>query len=268
MGAYDAGEQARNLIEVAAAARAAGLDALLTGDSHAGTPPTPPRSRPLPTLARLMSRRPATCRSAWSCSPRSITRCCWPSRSAPSPRSRRPADRDVRRSAAAAATFRRLRHGGEEPRRPARGSPGDHCGAAGRRARHAPRRATITLEGATISPLPRVPVESGSAGRSAASAERAGRWATPGSPARTRRTRTCGQLDLYRETATRAGRPARPVLRRDIYVGESDDEARAVVGAILAEGYRGTGSTSCWSAARETVVEQPAAATAAWASIK
>jgi len=35
MGAYSAEEQARNLMEVAAAARAARLDALLTGDSHA-----------------------------------------------------------------------------------------------------------------------------------------------------------------------------------------------------------------------------------------
>ena len=38
MGAYSPAEQARNLMEVAAAARAAGLDALLTGDSHAATP--------------------------------------------------------------------------------------------------------------------------------------------------------------------------------------------------------------------------------------
>jgi hypothetical protein len=34
MGAYSPDEQAKNLMEVASAARAAGLDALLTGDSH------------------------------------------------------------------------------------------------------------------------------------------------------------------------------------------------------------------------------------------
>jgi hypothetical protein len=38
MGAYAPDEQARNLMEVASAARAAGLDALLTGDSHAANP--------------------------------------------------------------------------------------------------------------------------------------------------------------------------------------------------------------------------------------
>src|SRR5262249_28075443 len=35
MGAYDTAEQARNWLEVAAAARAAGLDGLLVGDNHA-----------------------------------------------------------------------------------------------------------------------------------------------------------------------------------------------------------------------------------------
>jgi alkanesulfonate monooxygenase SsuD/methylene tetrahydromethanopterin reductase-like flavin-dependent oxidoreductase (luciferase family) len=62
------------------------------------------------------------------------------------------------------------------------------------------------------------------------------------------------QLELYREAAARAGRPARPVLRRDIYVGESDEEARAVVGAILAEGYRGTGFDQLLVGSAGTVV--------------
>jgi hypothetical protein len=35
LGATDTGEQARNVLEVAAAARAAGLDGLLYGDNHA-----------------------------------------------------------------------------------------------------------------------------------------------------------------------------------------------------------------------------------------
>ena len=55
MGAYTADEQARNLMEVAAAARAAGLDGLLTGDSHAGNPAYAATFSPLPTIARLMS---------------------------------------------------------------------------------------------------------------------------------------------------------------------------------------------------------------------
>src|SRR4029077_15564822 len=55
MGAYSPDEQARNLMEVASAARAAGLDALLTGDSHAANPGYAATFSPLPTVARLMS---------------------------------------------------------------------------------------------------------------------------------------------------------------------------------------------------------------------
>src|SRR5262245_60248308 len=55
MGAFSPAEQARNLMEVAAAARAAGLDALLTGDSHAASPAYAATFSPLPTVARLMS---------------------------------------------------------------------------------------------------------------------------------------------------------------------------------------------------------------------
>ena len=73
------------------------------------------------------------------------------------------------------------------------------------------------------------------------------------------------QLDLYRDAAARAGRSARPVLRRDVYVGASDDEARAVVGAIQAEGYRGTASTSSWWAAPPPSSRR-SAATGRWAS--
>src|SRR5216683_2497316 len=54
MGAYSPDEQARNLMEVASAARAAGLDALLTGDSHAANPAYAATFSPLPTVARLM----------------------------------------------------------------------------------------------------------------------------------------------------------------------------------------------------------------------
>ena len=55
MGAYAPDEQARNLMEVASAARAAGLDALLTGDSHGANPGYAATFSPLPTVARLMS---------------------------------------------------------------------------------------------------------------------------------------------------------------------------------------------------------------------
>ncbi len=55
MGAYSPEEQARNLMEVASAARAAGLDALLSGDSHAAHPGYAATFSPLPIVARLMS---------------------------------------------------------------------------------------------------------------------------------------------------------------------------------------------------------------------
>src|SRR5258708_7855446 len=55
MGAYAPDEQARNLMEVASPARAAGLDGLLTGDSHAANPAYAATFSPLPTVARLMT---------------------------------------------------------------------------------------------------------------------------------------------------------------------------------------------------------------------
>jgi alkanesulfonate monooxygenase SsuD/methylene tetrahydromethanopterin reductase-like flavin-dependent oxidoreductase (luciferase family) len=89
-----------------------------------------------------------------------------------------------------------------------------------------------------------------------ASAERAGRlgdaWLTGQNAADEDLRR---QLELYRAAAARAGRPPRPVLRRDIYVGESDEAARAVVGAILAEGYRGTGFDQLLVGSADTVVQ-------------
>ena len=124
---------------------------------------------------------------------------------------------------------------------------------SGERVTHRGRH--YTLEGATISPLPRVPVEIWLGGTVPASAERAGRlgdaWLTGQNAEQEDLLR---QLELYREAATRSGRPPRPVLRRDIYVGESDEEARAVVGSILAEGYRGTGLDQLLVGSADTVV--------------
>ena len=124
---------------------------------------------------------------------------------------------------------------------------------AGERVTH--RGRYHTLEGATISPLPRVPVEIWLGGTVPASAERAGRlgdaWLTGQNAKQEDLLR---QLELYREAATRSGRSPRPVLRRDIYVGESDEEARAVVGSILAEGYRGTGLDQLLVGSADTVV--------------
>ena len=61
---------------------------------------------------------------------------------------------------------------------------------------------------------------------------------------------------VHREAAARAGRPVLPVLRRDICVGESDTEAEATVGRVLAEGYRGTGMVQLRVGGAKSVVEQ------------
>jgi alkanesulfonate monooxygenase SsuD/methylene tetrahydromethanopterin reductase-like flavin-dependent oxidoreductase (luciferase family) len=123
-----------------------------------------------------------------------------------------------------------------------------------------------TLEGATISPLPRVPVEIWLGGTVAASAERAGRlgdaWLT-GQNATNEDLRR--QLDLYREAAARAGRPrgrscaatstsAPPTKRRALPSAPSSPR-----------GTGARGSTSCWWEARRPS-SRICAATGPWAS--
>jgi alkanesulfonate monooxygenase SsuD/methylene tetrahydromethanopterin reductase-like flavin-dependent oxidoreductase (luciferase family) len=254
MGAYAPDEQARNLMEVAAAARAAGLDGLLTGDSHGANPGYAATFSPLPTVARLMS--------VTGDMPIGVVLL------APFYHPALLAEQLGTLAAfAAGPLIVTFVLGGRPPQFQAFGM--EEKSRVGRldevvtiaRALLAGERVThrgryYTLEGATISPLPRVPVEIWLGGTVAASAERAGRlgaaWLT-GQNATDEDLRR--QLDLYREAAGRAGRPARPVLRRDIYVGETDEEARAVVGAILAEGYRGTGLDQLLVGSAKTVVE-------------
>jgi alkanesulfonate monooxygenase SsuD/methylene tetrahydromethanopterin reductase-like flavin-dependent oxidoreductase (luciferase family) len=55
MGAFETAEQARHVLEVATAARAAGLDGLLFGDSHAVPASYANAFAPVPTIARLMA---------------------------------------------------------------------------------------------------------------------------------------------------------------------------------------------------------------------
>jgi len=64
------------------------------------------------------------------------------------------------------------------------------------------------------------------------------------------------QLDAYRTAAARAGRPQRAVLRRDIFVAESDAAAHAEVDRILAEGYRGTGKAELLVGSPTTVIDR------------
>jgi alkanesulfonate monooxygenase SsuD/methylene tetrahydromethanopterin reductase-like flavin-dependent oxidoreductase (luciferase family) len=254
MGAYSPDDQARNLMEVAAAARAAGLDGLLTGDGHAANPAYAATFSPLPTVARLMSVTGAM--------PIGVVLL------APFYHPLLLAEQIGTLAAFAegplVVTFvlggRRQQFqafGLEERSRVGRLE--EVVGVvrallAGERVTH--RGRYYALEAATISPLPRVPVEIWLGGTVPTAAERAGRlgdaWLT-GQNATD--DDLLHQLELYREAAASAGRRPRPVLRRDIYVGESDDEARAVVGAILAEGYRGTGLDQLLVGSADTVVQ-------------
>ena len=255
MGAYSAEEQARNLMEVASAARAAGLDALLTGDSHGASPAYAATFSPLPTVARLMS--------VTGDMPIGVVLL------APFYHPLLLAEQIGTLAAFAAGplivTFvlggrppQFQAFGMEERSRVGRLEEVVTCARAllaGERVTHGGRH--YTLKDASISPLPRVPVEIWLGGTVPASAERAGRlgdaWLT-GQNASDDDLRR--QLELYRSAAARSGRPARPVLRRDIYVGESDAEARTVVGAILAEGYRGTGFDQLLVGGADTVVQE------------
>jgi alkanesulfonate monooxygenase SsuD/methylene tetrahydromethanopterin reductase-like flavin-dependent oxidoreductase (luciferase family) len=113
------------------------------------------------------------------------------------------------------------------------------------------------LDGVQVSPLPRHSVSLWLAGTTRASAERAGRladgWLTS---AGTSHAELRVQLDAYREGAARANRTPLPVLRRDVYVGESDAEAEAATEPIIREGYRGWGRDVLLLGRAERIVEQ------------
>src|SRR5262249_23066882 len=113
----------------------------------------------------------------------------------------------------------------------------------------------LTLAGVSISPRPRVPVELWLAGTVSAAVVRAGTlgdgWLTGQN---TPDAELVTQLAAYREAAGRAGRPARAVLRRDIFVDETDDAAHAEADHVLAEGYRGTGKAELLVGSPDTVV--------------
>jgi alkanesulfonate monooxygenase SsuD/methylene tetrahydromethanopterin reductase-like flavin-dependent oxidoreductase (luciferase family) len=115
----------------------------------------------------------------------------------------------------------------------------------------------LTLDGVRISPRPRVPVALWLAGTVPAAVARAGRlgdgWLTGQNTPDEELVR---QLGVYREAAAQAGRPARAVLRRDIFVAETDAAAHAEVDRVLAEGYRGTGKAELLVGNPETVVDR------------
>jgi alkanesulfonate monooxygenase SsuD/methylene tetrahydromethanopterin reductase-like flavin-dependent oxidoreductase (luciferase family) len=255
MGAYETAEQARNWLEVAAAARAAGLDGLLVGDNHAVAAGYANCFSPIPSIARMMavtgdmpvgmvllapfyepvvlaeqigtlaafSEAPFIVALALGGRAQAFESFGWEMRSR------------VGRLEELVTIIRAL-------------LAGELVTVRGR---------YHTVVNAQISPLPRSPVSIWVAGTVPAAAARAGRlgdgWLT-GQNASTAELKE--QLDIYCESAARAGRTPRPVLRRDIFVGESDADAEAVVGPILAEGYRGTGRETLLVGEPGTVVQQ------------
>jgi alkanesulfonate monooxygenase SsuD/methylene tetrahydromethanopterin reductase-like flavin-dependent oxidoreductase (luciferase family) len=65
------------------------------------------------------------------------------------------------------------------------------------------------------------------------------------------------QADIYRERCAAYGRqPGAIVLRRDIYVGESSSEARAVLQHALSRGYRGMTAEALTAGSVDEVEEQ------------
>lgn len=255
MGAYDTAEQGRNWLEVAAAARAAGLNGLLVGDNHTVAPGYANCFSPIPSIARMMA--------VTGDMPLGMVLL------APFYEPIVLAEQIGTLAAFAGAPFIVvLALGGRAQAFESFGW--DMRSRVGRleelaailRALLAGERVTFrgryhTVVDAQVSPLPRVAVSIWVAGTVPAAAERAGRlgdgWLT-GQNATEAELKE--QLDVYRESAARAGRTPWPVLRRDIFVGEDDADAAAVVDPILAEGYRGTGRDTLLVGGPETVVQQ------------
>ena len=255
MGATDTAEQARNVLEIGAAARAAGLDSLLYGDNHAVPAAYANSFAPIPTVARLGAVTGGMTLGVVLLAPFYH----------PILVAEQIGTLAAFAGAPLVVTFA---NGGRPQAFEAFGLPMSSRASrleevvaivrallAGERVVF--RGKHFTLDGVSISPLPRVPVSIWIAGTVPAAASRAGRigdgWLTGQNATR---EELVAQLDVYREAAARAGRTAQPVLRRDIYVGESDADAESVVGAILAEGYRGTGMDQLLVGSAKTVVEK------------
>jgi alkanesulfonate monooxygenase SsuD/methylene tetrahydromethanopterin reductase-like flavin-dependent oxidoreductase (luciferase family) len=255
LGAFNTVEQAHNLLEVAAAARGAGLDGLLVGDNHAIPASYANCFSPLPTLARLLAETGTMPAGAVLLAPfyHPVL---------------------LAEQIGTIAAFARgplivtLANGGNARAFAAYGI------AMQSRARRLEELAIVlrrllagervtfqgryfTLDGVSISPLPRLPVEIWIAGTVPAAVARAGAlgdaWLT-GQNATD--AEVVQQLAVYQDAAAKAGRTPRAVLRRDIFVAESDAAAHAEVERVLAEGYRGTGKDELLVGSPKSVAER------------
>jgi alkanesulfonate monooxygenase SsuD/methylene tetrahydromethanopterin reductase-like flavin-dependent oxidoreductase (luciferase family) len=119
----------------------------------------------------------------------------------------------------------------------------------------------FSLAKARISPTPAEPVEVWFGASAPPAIDRAARlgdaWlASPSLSVDTARE----QLHYYRERCTAHGRtPKALAIRRDVYVGESPAEARAVLAAEVARGYRGFPPDALVAGSVDEVIERFAA---------
>jgi alkanesulfonate monooxygenase SsuD/methylene tetrahydromethanopterin reductase-like flavin-dependent oxidoreductase (luciferase family) len=114
------------------------------------------------------------------------------------------------------------------------------------------------IRDARIAPVPREPVEVWIGGGAEPSVERAARLgdAYLGGPELTAE-QAQRWIEFYRERCAAHGRhPSAVALRRDVYVGESSDHARTVVGPIVERGYRGIDSSALVYGSAEEVAGQ------------
>lgn len=114
-----------------------------------------------------------------------------------------------------------------------------------------------TLSEVAINPVPERPTPIWIAASARAAIERAGvmgdAWlAAPGVTGEALVT----AADIYRQTAAAAGRRPLLAIRRDVYVGESDAEAEEAVAPVLARGGRGFPREALIIGGPERVVEE------------
>jgi len=255
MGAFDAATQARHVLEIAAAARAAGLDTLLFGDNHAVSAAFANSFAPIPTVARMLAvtgaMRVGMVLLAPFYPPLLLAE-----------------QLGTLAAFASAPLIVTLANGG---RVEAFGAYGIDMKSRARRLEELARVLRpllagervafegkyVRLDGVQISPLPPAPIDIWIAGTVPAAAARAGAigdgWL---SGQNCSDAEVAAQLDIYRNAAAQAGRRAHAVLRRDIFVADTDAAAHAEVDKVLAEGYRGTGKAELLVGASDTVVDR------------
>jgi alkanesulfonate monooxygenase SsuD/methylene tetrahydromethanopterin reductase-like flavin-dependent oxidoreductase (luciferase family) len=253
MGSDDVAEQAANLLELARAASRSHLWGLLVGDNHSIPPQYANLFQPVPTIARLsaetgtltigmvllapfyhpllLAEQIGTL-SAFVDAPLVVTFASGGHDGAFNAFGYTKRSRGVRTEEVVPA-IRSLR-------------TGQTVTASGR---------SFELANATISPVPRHPVDLWIAGTNEITTERAGRlgdgWLTAQNATDDELVEL---LDLYRRTAEAHDRQVLPVLRRDIHVAETDEQARAHVDPILEAGYRGVGYDRLLVGSPDTVV--------------